>query len=87
MGNENTTPKPVTQEQIVSIINASNAKTVEHSEKTASSLELMAYVMLITVIIGVVYAIYRLATKFERMRTEVNLSKAVSLNNVRATVV
>lgn len=85
MGNDSSTPAPptITHEQVVSIINASNTKAKEDSAKTAASLELIAYVLIVVVIIIALYIAYRLIVKFERMKTESNLSKAISLNNVK----
>lgn len=89
MGNEDSKPeqKPITHDQIVSIINASNTKSSEHSEKTAASLEMIAYILIALVIASVLFIVYRLVSKYERMKTEARLEKAISLNNVRSTVV
>lgn len=90
MGNEESTPKPVTHEQIVSIINASNAKNAKeivHSEKTASSLELIAYILLAVICASVLFIVYRLIVKYERMKSQARTERAISLNNVTSSVV
>lgn len=84
MGNESSTPKPVTHEQIVSIINASNAKEKVHSEKTATSLELIAYTMLTVICVVALYLVYRLIVKYERIKNRTIVDRAISLNNVTA---
>lgn len=89
MGTDSSKPAipPVTHEQIVNIINASSMKTKEHAEKTATSVELIAYIMLIVVISIAVFGIYKLITRYERMRTTLKTNKATSLASVRATVI
>lgn len=90
MGNEESTPKPVTHEQIVSIINASNAKNAKeivHSERTASSLELIAYILLAVICASVSFIVYRLIVKYERMKSQERTDRAISLNKVTLSVV
>lgn len=58
MGNESSTPKPVTHEQIVSIINASNVKEKVHSEKTAKSVELIAYILLTVICVAALFLVF-----------------------------
>lgn len=77
----------ITHEQIVSIINASNAKSKEHSEKTASSTELIAYIMLTIVIVGLVYIVYKLITKYERMKSQALMNNTISMNNLKTSIV
>lgn len=90
MGTEESKEKKapdMSHEQIVNIINASNAKTNEQIEKSAASTEVIAYIMLVVVIASALYIVYRLITSYERMKTQSRLDKAVSLSNVRSTVV
>lgn len=89
MGSEESRPREpqVTHDQIISIINASNAKAKEHSEKTATSTELIAFVLLAVVIIGVVFLVYKIISNYERMRTQARIEHAASLNNGRSSTV
>ncbi|KXJ68780.1 hypothetical protein RP20_CCG015430 [Aedes albopictus] len=82
MGNESSTPKPVTHEQIVSIINASNVKEKVHSEKTAKSVELIAYILLTVICVATLFLVYRLIVKYERIKNQRVVDRAISLNNV-----
>lgn len=82
MGSEESKPKTpqVTHEQIVSIINASSAK--EHQAKTASATEIIAYLMVTVVLIGVLYLVYKLIVSYERMKTQTELTKATSVRSI-----
>lgn len=84
MGSSETKPiePSVTHAQVVSIINASNAKNKEHAERTSVSTELIAYTLIAIVIIGLIYLTYRLITNYERMRTQARMNNAISLNNI-----
>lgn len=77
---------PITHEQIVSIINASNTKTKEHAERTSVSTELIAYTLVGIVIIILIYLAYRLISTYERMRTQSRMDKAICLNNLKTVV-
>lgn len=89
MGSETSKPSTpaVTHEQIVNIINASSIKTKEHAEKTANSLQIIAYIFLAVVIASIIYGVYKLLARYERMRTEIRMTKATSLTSVRAAIV
>lgn len=78
---------PVTHEQVVSIINASNAKNKEHAERTTVSTEVIAYTLVAIVIFVLIYLAYKLITNYERMHTQTRVNNAVSLNNLKTSVV
>lgn len=83
MGNESSTQKPMTNENIINLLSA-NAATTLHSEKSASAVTLIAYVLIAVLIIGIAYGIHKLITRYERLRNELRINRAVSLNSVRA---
>lgn len=89
MGSTETKPAvpPVTHEQIVSIINASNAKNKEHAERTTVSTEVIAYTLVAIVIFVLIYLAYKLITNYERMHTQTCVNNAVSLKNLKTSVV
>lgn len=84
MGNKKSTPEvpSITHEQMVNIVNASNTQSKEHSAKSAASLELIAYSILAIVIAAALFGMYRLITKYERMKNQARIDRAISINNV-----
>ena len=72
-------------EQIVDVMNSSNQKIQEHSEKSAAATELIAYVLLMLVLAAAIFVSYKFLIKYERMRQEARINHAISLNNVTST--
>lgn len=82
MGNKNTTEKPsAIHEDVIRIINA-NVQQSTHLEKTADATKLLASVRVIILIILIAYGVYKAIITYERMKTETNIQKAVSLANI-----
>ena len=77
--------KPVTQvthEQILNLINT-NEKSNVHAETSAKAQLIVAYIAIFVVIATGLYFVYRLITKYERMRGEARIE---GLHGVRISL-
>lgn len=81
MGNQNTTPKPPVHEDIIRIVNANVAQTA-HLEKTANATSILAYAGITIIVLGLLYILYKLVIRYERLKTENRIKKVVSLSNI-----
>lgn len=86
MGNEQSAAQTqLNSDRIMNLINTS-AQQSQHAEKSASALETLALVAVIIVIAVGLYLVYRLITKFERMRGQAQLDSVIALGGLKANV-
>lgn len=82
MGNEITTPAPRrVPEEIIKIVNANVLQTA-HLERSADATTKLVYIGTTVLVLVLLYAIYRVMIKFERLRTQEAIKRAVSLASI-----
>lgn len=85
MGNEVTTlAPPRATEEIIKIVNA-NVQQTAHLERSADATTKLVYIGTAVLVLVLLYVIYRIIIKFERLRTQEAIKRAVSLASITAT--